>query len=430
MPDKQIIKVMENQKQTIDDLLNAVFDYMKDIHRSRRTFYRYRSKWLKVKDFMRDNKIKYYNTEVEKIYLTYVLGDFNYNSLNQKERELVNIIEALSEFQKTGRLRIAGMRKHPPKEFKGETGRIITDFIAYGENTLKLSKKTIKSYVFYLYPFYCHMNSRGIKLINEIKHIDILSYVEQMDPHTLAKKHCSLNVLRIFFRYLCEHYILSVNFSHIIPKDNYRSQPRLPSTFTDQEIDALLKAIDRGNPKGKRDYAILLLATKLGLRASDICGLRFENIFWERNIISINQNKTGKILELPLLPEIGNAIIDYLKHGRPISQENYYFLQLRSPYNRIQVNDLGNMIRKYLTLARINYSNRRSGPHALRHCFASALLKANVPLPVISEALGHKNMASSMLYLRIDISSLRKCALEVPLVPSSFYKQKGGYFHE
>jgi len=91
---------MENQKQTIDDLLNAVFDYMKDIHRSRRTFYRYRSKWLKVKDFMRDNKIKYYNTDVEKIYLTYVLGDFNYNSLNQKERELVNIIEALSEFKK------------------------------------------------------------------------------------------------------------------------------------------------------------------------------------------------------------------------------------------------------------------------------------------------------------------------------------------
>jgi site-specific recombinase XerD len=421
---------MENRKQTIDDLLDAVFDYMKDIHRSRRTFSRYRSKWLKVKDFMRENKIKYYNTDVERAYLTSVLGDFDYNSLNKKDKELVNIIEALSEFQKSGRQRIAGMRKHPPKEFKGEIGRIITDFIAHRENTLKLSEKTIKGYAFYLYTFYCHMNSIGIKQISDIKPSNILSYIERMDPHTLAKKHCSLNVLRIFFRYLYEQYILSVDYSHIIQKDNYRSQPRLPSTFTDEEINTLLKAIDRGNPKGKRDYAILLLATKLGLRASDICELRFENIIWEYNIIRINQNKTGKILELPLLPEIGNAIIDYLKHGRPVSQLNNCFLQIRSPYNRIHATDLGNMIRRYITLTGIKCSNRKRGPHALRHCFASALLKAKAPLPVISEALGHKNMDSTMYYLRIDINSLRKCSLEVPLVPSSFYKQKGGYFYE
>lgn len=430
MPDKQIIKVMENRKQTIDDLLDAVFDYMKDIHRSRRTFSRYRSKWLKVKDFMWANKIKYYNADVEKAYLISELGDFDYNSLNKKEKELVNVIETLSEFQKAGRQRIAGMRKHPPKKFEGEIGCIIADFIAYRENTLLLSENTIKGYVFYLYPFYCHMNSIGIEHISGIKPSDILSYIEQMDPHTLAKKHCSLNVLRIFFRYLYEHYILSVDYSHIIPKDNYRSQPKLPSTFTDEEIDTLLKAIDRGNPKGKRDYAILLLATKLGLRASDICELRFENIIWEHNIIRFNQNKTGKILELPLLPEIGNAIIDYLKHGRPVSQANNCFLQLRSPYNRIHTTDLGNMIRKYITLVGINCSGRRHGPHAFRHSFASALLKAKAPLPVISEALGHKNMDSSMFYLRIDINSLRKCALEVPSVPLSFYEQKGGCFHE
>ena len=428
MPDKQIIKVME--KQTIDDLLSAVFDYMKDIHRKRKTFHRYNSKWQKVKEFMQDNKIKYYNSKVEKAYLTSVLGDFDYKSLNKKEKELVNVIEALSEFQKTGRQRIAGIRKHPPKEFKGELGRIIADFIAHRENTLKLSKNTIRGYVFCLYPFYCHMNSIGVKHISDIKPSDILSYIEQMDPHTLAKKHCSLNILRIFFRYLYEHYILSVNYSRIIPKDNYRNQPKLPSTFTDEEIVALLDAIDRGNPKGKRDYAILLLATKLGLRASDICELRFENINWEHNIIRFNQNKTGKVLELPLLPEIGNAIIDYLKNGRPISQVDNCFLQIMSPYNRIQTSDLGNMIRKYITLAGINCSNRRHGPHALRHSFASALLRAKAPLPVITEALGHKSMDSTMFYLRIDISSLRKCALEVPLVPSSFYRQKGGYFHE
>jgi site-specific recombinase XerD len=380
---------------------------------------------------MLNNQIKYYDTDVEKAYLTSVLGDFDYHQLNRKEKELVNVIEVLSEFQKTGRI-LMGPRKHQPKVFKGDLGRIITDFIDHRENTLKLSKKTIQSYVHYLYPFYCHMNRIGVKHINGIKASEILSYIEQTDPYASAsaKKHVSLNTLKIFFRYLYEHQILSVEYSRIIPKDNYKNQPKLPSTFTDVEIDALLKAVDRGNPKGKRDYAILLLATKLGLRASDICELRFENIIWERNVITINQYKTGKTLELPLLPEIGNAIIDYLKHGRPVSEDSNCFIHVQAPYDRIHTSDIGNLVRRYITLAGINCSNRKHGPHALRHCFASALLKAQAPLPIISEALGHKNMASSMFYLRIDINSLRKCALEVPSVPSSFYEQKGGYSNE
>jgi len=423
------MKVMGNQKQTIDNLMNEMFDYMKDIHRSEGTIYRYRSRWQKVKDFMLENKIKYYDTYVEQAYLSSVLGDFDYHQLNRKEKELVNVIEVLSEFQKTGRI-LMGQRKHKPKVFKGDIGSVITEFISYRGNTLKLSENTIQSYVFHLYPFCCHMNNEGMKQIGDIKASDILSYIEQMDPNASANKHVALNILKIFFRYLYEHQILSVDYSRIIPKDNYTNQPKLPSTFTEEEINALLGAVDRGSPRGKRDYAILLLTTKLGLRASDICGLRFENINWERNIISINQNKTGKMLELPLLPEIGNAIIDYLKYGRPVSQLNYCFLQKVSPYNRIHTTDLGNMIRKYITLAGINCLNRRHGPHALRHSFANALLKAKAPLPVISEALGHTKMASSMFYLRVDINSLRKCALEVPVVPSSFYEQKGGYFHE
>jgi len=429
LPDKEIIKVMGKLKQTIDNLMNAIFDHMEELHRSEGTIFRYRRRWQKVKDFMLNNQLRYYDTDVEEAYLTSVLGNYDYNQLNRKEKELVNVIEVLTEFQKTGRI-LMGPRKHRPKEFKGDIGRIITDFINQRESVLKLSKKTIQSYIIYLYSFYCYMNQIGIKKISSIKASDILHHIEQMDPHASAKKHVSLNILKILFRYLYENQLVSVDYSRIIPKDNYTNQPKLPSTFTDGEIDALLKAVDRGSPKGKRDYAILLLATKLGLRASDICELRFDNIIWERNVIRFNQNKTGRMLELPLLPEIGNAIIDYLKYGRPVSQENNCFLHVQSPYDRIHTSDLGNLVRKYITLAGINCSNRKHGPHALRHCFASALLKEKVPLPVISEVLGHKNMASSMFYLRIDISSLRKCALEVPLVPTSFYEQKGGCFHE
>lgn len=81
----------------------------------------------------------------------------------------------------------------------------------------------------------------------------------------------------------------------------------------------LLASVDRGNPKGKRDFTMILLAARLGLRASDICGIKFENIHWETNTIRLVQKKTKKHIDLPILTEIGNAIIDYLKYGRPIS---------------------------------------------------------------------------------------------------------------
>ena len=422
---------MENQKQTIDDLMDAMFDYLRESHRHHTTISQYRYSWQKVKSFMLANKMEYYGAKVEKAFLSSILGDFTYDLLNDREKELVNKTEALCEFQKTGRI-LLGCRKHPPKVFKGEVGRIITGFIAHRESSFKLSRKTVQMYVIYLYPFYCYMDGKGVKQISGIKAPDILFYIKQVDPNFPAKKHGLLIMLRIFFRYLYEQNILPVDYSQIIPKDNYKNQSKLPSTFTDGEIEAVLKAVDRGNPKGKRDYAMLLLATKLGLRASDICGLKFENIIWERNVISFNQYKTGSPLELPLLPEIGNAIIDYLKHGRPVSSEGNCFLRALAPYQRMHPSNLGIIVVGYMRLAGINYSRRKHGPHAFRHCFASALLKEKVTLPVISEILGHKNMASSMLYLRIDINSLRKCTLEVPPVSPAFYgsyEQKGGYSH-
>jgi hypothetical protein len=122
---------------------------------------------------MVDNQIRYYDANLGKAYLTSLLGDYDYYQLNREEKDLVNVIEALSVFQKTGRI-LLGPRKYQPKEFKGDTGRIITDFIAHREGTLKLSKNTIKNYVFHLYPFYCHMIKIEVKHISDIKASEIL----------------------------------------------------------------------------------------------------------------------------------------------------------------------------------------------------------------------------------------------------------------
>lgn len=422
---------MEKEKQTIDNLMGGLFSYMKEAHYSKARISQYRYCWQKVKNFMLANNIKYYDSHVEKAFLNEALGDFNYKNLSPTEKALVNQTEALCEFQQTKRI-LLGNRKHPPKVFEGEIGRAIENFISYRKDTLEMANKTLQSYSIYLHSFYCYINDKGIKCISDINAKHLFSYAKQMGEPVTAKTQVSLNILRLFFRYLHEHGILQVDYSRVIPKSNYRKNQQLPSTFYDWEIKALLNVIDRGSPKGKRDYAMILMATRLGLRASDICGLKFEDIIWESNIISLIQDKTGKPLELPLLPEIGNAIIDYLKHGRPVSRENYCFLRAHAPYERMSPANLGNLVWRYMGMAGIDCTKRKHGPHALRHCFASALLKEKVPLPVISELLGHKSMSSSMEYLRIDITSLRQCTLEVPPVPSSFYNQgyrKGGHYN-
>lgn len=422
---------MEQKKQTIDNLMDGLFTYMEEARYSKGRISQYRYCWQKVKNFMLANNIKYYDSHVEKAFLNDVLGDFNYKNLSPTGKALVNQTEALCEFQQTKRI-LLGDRKHPPKVFEGEIGRAIEDFIYYRKNTLGLATQTLQSYSIYLHSFCSYINDKGIQRISDIHVEDLFSYAKQMGEPATSKQHTALNILRLFFRYLHEHGILPVDYSRVIPKSNYKRNQQLPSTFSDTEIKALLKAIDRGNPKGKRDYAMILLATRLGLRASDICGLKFEHILWEHNILSLTQRKTGKPLELPLLPEIGNAIIDYLKHGRPVSRDSYCFLRAQAPYERMSSSNLGTLVWRYMGMAGIDCTKRKHGPHALRHCFASTLLKEKVPLPVISELLGHKSMSSSMDYLRIDVTSLRRCALEVPLVPSSFYKQdywKGGYYN-
>ncbi|HMG08269.1 MAG TPA: site-specific integrase [Mucilaginibacter sp.] len=420
---------MDNQKQTIDDLMNAMFSYLRSIYRSEGTIRRYHQKWVRVKHFMLANNLKYYNIKVEKAYLVHELGDFDYHQLNEKERILVNVIEVLSEFQSTGRL-MMGPRKHRPKVFKGKIGLVIKDFINYRENTFNLSENTIAFYTHYLYLFYSFLIRHGMKDIQQLKSADIIKYVEQIGSGGSASMHVSLLLIKRFLAYLYEQNILQIDHSFIVPKDNYKRQAKLPSTFTHGEITALLQAVDRGNAKGKRDYAILLMATKLGLRSSDIRELKFENIHWDQGLIILNQRKTGRPLALPLLPEIGNAMIDYLKHGRPVSNDDNCFISILAPYRQMDTNAIGNLVSKYIGLANINCSGRKHGPHAIRHSFASELLSEDVSMPIISAALGHKNMESTKIYLRIDAGSLKKCALEVSPVSASFYNRIGGYSHE
>ena len=417
---------MAKKKQTIDEVIALFSEYLRNIHRTDSTVHCYNQQWKKVKAFMLTNKIKYFDRSVTEKFLTSTLGRYKYKSLGYSGKNLINRVEALHEFQETGKV-LKGTQRNPPKIFDGIVGKSMTQYISARQDLLDLSNATIHSYHLYLNSFLIHLNEKGITNLNKISRHNILSFIRSLSPHLLASKSIALGILKGYLKHLFDQSLIKSDYSLIVPKVNYNRQPKLPSVFTKEEVATLLSSVDRSSPVGKRDYAILVLATRLGFRTSDIVSLKFENIIWEKNIIEFNQVKTNKHITLPLLPEVGNALIDYMKYGRPLSEDSHCFLQLLPPHEKINSSTVGGLVRLNLKRAGINVTNRKHGPHALRHSFAEKLLSNRATLPVISEALGHSSSESTMYYVRIDINTLRQCALEVDLIPSSFYQQKGGH---
>ena len=233
----------------------------------------------------------------------------------------------------------------------------------------------------------------------------------------------SVYYTKVFLKWLFCNKLMETDITINIPSPKFVQQPKLPSVYSTEEITKVINTIDRGNPVGKRNYLCLLLAARLALRSSDIRNLKFSNIFWEENIIRLIQVKTGHPVELPLLPEIGNAIIDYLKYGRPESDSPFIILTSIPPYEPLKPLRVYRITMKAFKRAGISILDRKHGPHALRHSLSSRMLESLTTMPVISEVLGHTNSGSTMFYLRIDTTSLKLCALDAPELRNSFYEQ-------
>ena len=194
----------------------------------------------------------------------------------------------------------------------------------------------------------------------------------------------------------------------------------LPTVWSAEEIEKILKAVDRCNPSGKRDYAIILLVARLGLRIGNVRDLKLYDINWQTNQINIMQNKTNEPISLPLMEDVGWAIIDYLKNGRPITDCPNVFVRHQAPFMPFSSkNSLFSMLTRIISKAGVATEKRaRAGMHSLRHSLASELMKNNVEINIISDILGHCTPETTRHYLRVNLPALRECALNVEVVPN------------
>ena len=223
-----------------------------------------------------------------------------------------------------------------------------------------------------------------------------------------------LSALRCFLRFVEAQELTSLHLSHALPAGGASTTSVVPA-LTPEEEEHLLASAEplRATAAGKRNYAMLLLALRLGLRSVDIIHLKRENIHWRSNTLELVQVKTGARLVLPLLTEVGNALADYLLQGRPPSPLPYVFLRSQAPYRQLVGHAICYEIsRTLMAKAGIRQGKgERKGFHCLRHTVAARLLAGGTPLAIISSLLGHRDKNSTRVYLSTDLEHLRACAL-------------------
>jgi integrase len=228
---------------------------------------------------------------------------------------------------------------------------------------------------------------------------------------TVEQKLCAV---RSFLRFACADGLVDAAVLGTVPAVRSSRQARVPSVWDPGEVARILDAVDRGNPGGKRDYAIILLVTRLGLRGVDVKRLEFADFDWPGNRLSVAQAKTGHRVQLPLLKEVGWAVIDYIRHGRPVSDCPQVFLRHHAPIGPFSDSDhLHQILVKHARVAHVPISEeRRHGMHSLRHTLATRLMEDGTPVEQIADILGHQSVRSTGVYLKSSLGLLAQCALD------------------
>ena len=282
-------------------------------------------------------------------------------------------------------------RGKSPETIRTRDGRIKVLFVYLEENgVLDLSDTSIDDFI--SFPKYLNDKGYTSQGIHNILYT-VRDYLKM--PGTLEKMSCNP-----FF---------------IFSNMHTNKHERLPSFYSSDEIRRVVASINRDTHVGRMSYAAILLACIYGIRTKDVNVLKLDDIDWTENKISFIQHKTKNPIELPMLPEVRFALLDYIKNSRPKSNLPFVFLRIRAPFEPYTGNRMTLLVHKAFREAGIDTTGKHWGMHALRHSLATNLTELSVPLNETTTILGHSNMTSTLTYVWSDLTHLRLAAEEVPV---------------
>lgn len=376
--------------------------------------YRYRKSMKEFKEFTGD---VVFSPQLSATFLTKVLGQgegFSQKGENSRlHMYLIRTVRSLEDYYLFGTF----LRRHDemvpmtwPEPFREP---LLSYFVTYENRGVSLSRQRkqgllVRDFLLYLY-------RRDILVFDEVSNNHVTGFISSLvgfSPSTMADK---ISGLRGLFRFLFLEGYITVPLAEALPKVQVVSRTTVPTVWKPEELQKVKESVDLGNPGGKRDYAIVMLFASTGLRAKDVIELKLSDINWEHKEIVVAQGKTKEPLSLPLMDDVGWALIDYIKNARPVSPHDNVFLKHLSPFEPFQSSSaFYTLLTKYAVKAGVKPGGKpRSGTHSLRHTLASELLQNDVDINTIADILGHADPESTKNYLKVNVAALRQCTLEV-----------------
>lgn len=276
-----------------------------------------------------------------------------------------------------------------------------------------LARATVVNYVPFIRGFLTDRFVDEPVRLSRLSADDVVRYVQRQAPQLHLKRAKLLtSALRSFLRYARYRGEVTLDLAAAVPVVANWSMPAIPRAIGADQVHQLLTSIERRTATGRRDYAIVLLLARLGLRSGEVAFLELDDIAWDAGQVSV-RGKGGHRTALPLPTEVGKAIAAYLRHGRPRSTSRRVFLRSKAPIRGfLSQCAIGSIIRHRLQRAGIQAPT--TGAHQFRHALATQMLRHGASLAEIGEILRHRSPQTTTIYTKVDLQALRTLALPWP----------------
>lgn len=298
-------------------------------------------------------------------------------------------------------------RRLTPVERETET------FEAYLRHDRVLAEPTIAYYVPFVRGFLTGRFGKGRVTLARLGADDVVRFVQRQAARLHVKRAKQLTTaLRSFLRYARYRGDIALDLAAAVPTVANWSMTSIPRAISADAVRQLLASVSRRTAVGRRDYAILLMLARLGLRASEVVRLGLDDVDWRAGQVSV-RGKGGHRTALPLPADVGEAIAAYLRHGRPETTCRQVFLRARAPIRGfLGPSAIASIVRQ--ALVRAGVSAPTKGAHQFRHALATQMLRHGASLAEIGEVLRHRSPETTKIYTKVDVETLRTLALPWP----------------
>lgn len=298
-------------------------------------------------------------------------------------------------------------RPHHAQPFASEA----PGFFDYLVDERGLRPASVRGYRHHLDRFDAYLQRIGVASIRELSPAIVSGFVVERAASGLAKATVggSSGALRVFLRYARREGLVRSDLSGAVGWPQVYRLSSIPRSICWDDVNRVLAGVDRRSEAGKRDYAILLLLVTYGLRAREVAALSLDDIDWKHERLAIPERKAGHSTAFPLSAVVGDALVDYLQHGRPATAERRVFFRAAAPRAPIGPAAVSSRARHYLLKAGVDVP--RPGSHTLRHSTVQRLVDASVDLKTIGDFIGHRSPRSTEIYAKVAVDTLREVAL-------------------